>query len=254
MRLLVEEAQADINSPNFAGETPLYFALYYQKEDYFFYLAHRSDAKVNVLTTAGFSLMHMACCKGLLKAVQFIYERHADLADTASDYEGVTPLYLAAISGHVDIVNFLINEAKVSTKDLHAAESRDALFVLVAKRSRPHQQIFCLLMSKGAYETPENLGALLILSVFHGNDVALQSVLSCPQIADVINTAVDSDGVPPLHLAAFHGHQSCVTQLVKAGIDLTRRDKDGESALYYADLGGFDEIADYLREKGVPDS
>ena len=67
-------------------------------------------------------------------------------------------------------------------------------------------------------------------------------------VAQGINLNIsDYDGRTPLHLAASEGHLEVVKYLVNKGVDITPKDRWGNTALADAILNKQDHIALYLK-------
>lgn len=125
--------------------------------------------------------------------------------------EGCTPLWAAAATGHLDVVELLIDRsADVDGRTL--------------TNSTP--------LRAAAYD-----GRLDIVSclVENGADVNARNNFE--------NT--------PLMVACYNGHMSVVTYLIKKGADMDLQDKQGNTVLHYAVERGHFEIANELLALGV---
>ena len=71
----------------------------------------------------------------------------------------------------------------------------------------------------------------------------------CDHGADV--EAHDEDGSRPLDDAAMSGHFPIVKELIEVrNAEINARDDDGRTALWYARVNGYADVADYLVSHG----
>jgi len=152
--------------------------------------AYRSGANLLQKNEEGLNALHLACASGHLEVVQSILEECKDLSCTAGD--GSTPLHLSVYYGFREIAQFLIeNSADLSAVDhegstpLHNA----------AYRGLP--EIITLLVEKGA-------------------DVNAQQMV---------------DNCTALHLAAGQGHDQALARLIQLGADLSMKAQGSKTAM-----------------------
>ncbi|CAI5448043.1 unnamed protein product [Caenorhabditis angaria] len=107
VKYLVDKG-AGINIPNRHGHTSLMIAAYRNKIDVVrLLLEHKAD--VNVQTAKGNSALHDAAECGNCEIVQLLIDSGAVMS---KDFQGVCPLFCAAISGHEEVVEILLEQAK----------------------------------------------------------------------------------------------------------------------------------------------
>jgi ankyrin repeat protein len=69
------------------------------------------------MKTEGSTPLHLAAQNGHLDVVEFLVEQQAEV--NAKETDGWTPLYLAAHNGHFDVVKFLVEQqAELNAKDI----------------------------------------------------------------------------------------------------------------------------------------
>ncbi|XP_020576279.1 potassium channel KOR1-like [Phalaenopsis equestris] len=165
--------------------------------------------KVNSAASDG-DLLHL---KGLIRA-------GADPKKT--DYDGRSPLHIAASRGHVDIVGFLIQEGV----DINATDKYGSTPLLEAIKGK-HDSVVSLLFNKGAKLALDDAGSQLCEAVSRGDSGFLKRVLSC----GVDPNSRDYDHRTPLHIAACEGLYSMAEVLLEAGASVFTADRWGTTPL-----------------------
>jgi cytohesin len=57
----------------------------------------------------------------------------------------------------------------------------------------------------------------------------------------------NSDGVTPLNIAAYNGHEGCVAVLIQAGADVRKANKDGDTPMKIATINKREKVVTLLR-------
>ena len=174
---------------------------------------------------------------GHLEVVKVLVESGVTI-DAKDEWSGRTALHLAADRGHSDIMKFLIAEGadvKVSSNGRYTVLHDIARNGLV--------DIVRLLIDKGAnVNTSSNSGETVLGSAVAGGHVEVVKILIA-EGADV-NAKDDSWGYTLLHSAADRGHKALVEILLENGADVNAAKSDGETPLFSAILGYYDEASD----------
>ncbi|PQE05385.1 hypothetical protein CJF31_00011154 [Rutstroemia sp. NJR-2017a BVV2] len=148
--------------------------------------------------------LHLASESGHLEIVQLLLDHSADIK-AASKY-GSTPLQLASRSGHLEIVQLLLDRGA----DIEAADENGSTPLHLASGSS-HLEIVQLLLDRGAYIE-----------------------------------AVNENRSPPLHSASCGGHLEIIQLLLDYGADINATGEDGWMSLYIASSSGHLEIVQLL--------
>jgi ankyrin repeat protein len=183
------------------GMTPLHLAAFCgQKGMAELLLAHQKN----------FDILD-AAAGGSLEKIKSLLKDNPDLV-FAKDTQGFTPLHWGAVSGHGDVLEFLLtNKADVNARD---NVGRTALHF--AAQNGWADVVELLLTNK----------------------------------ADV-NAKDDSSGFAPLHLAAYFGHTNVVELLLANGADFNVRAKTGITPLGDASSAGQMGVAEVLLSHGA---
>ncbi|XP_047065404.1 potassium channel KOR1-like isoform X2 [Lolium rigidum] len=139
-----------------------------------------------------------------------------------TDYDGRSPLHLAASKGYEDIVQFLIHEGA----DINLTDKFGSTPLLEAVK-HGHGRVATLLFTKGAKLNLENDGSRLCMAVSKGDSEFVQGALAYG--ADP--NSKDYDQRNPLHIAAAEGLYMMAKLLVEAGASVFATDRRGTTPL-----------------------
>lgn len=201
-----------------------------------------------------------AASKGDLGAIQRLAVEGLDL--DCADYDGRTPLHLAAAEGRVEVVRYFVERgADLNPRDRwHGTPLDDAymnfhekVIELLEKhnavRNRSVEESFTWLTdtqdSGASAPQAESSGIVeLIWAASKGALAAIQRLVA----RGVDLAGADYDGRTPLHLGASGGYTDVVLFLINHGVDINPRDRWGNTPLEDAVRHGHDKVASILEK------
>ncbi|XP_067659864.1 putative ankyrin repeat protein RF_0381 [Haliotis asinina] len=174
-----------------------------------FELLVSKDCILPIVQENGKNILHMACVKGNVDMVQHILKKNIVSVD-GEDSMGKTPVMLAAESGHTDVFQLLVSKQC----DIHKT-CRDGNNILHTSCSRGHIDIVKCIVTEG-----------------------------------LIN--IDSPGqnqMTPVMFAAKNGQRDIFDRFTNNKCDMKKQDKDGNSVLHMACIGGNKDIVEEILSK-----
>ncbi|PQQ15447.1 hypothetical protein Pyn_28840 [Prunus yedoensis var. nudiflora] len=146
-----------------------------------------------------------------------------------TDYDGRSPLLVAASKGYEDIIHFLIDQgadAEISDKFGNTP--------LLEAIKNGHDQVASLLVKAGASLTIDDAGEFLCITVARRNLDLLKRLLA----NDINPNAKNYDQRTALHVAASEGLYPMSEFLLEAGSSVLSKDRWGRTPLDEARIGG----------------
>lgn len=154
-----------------------------------------------------------ACKTGDIKKIQELIDNGIKV-NRHFTTEGLFPIHVAALNGHKEICQILLNNGDEANKSTLSYEEHETpLFFAVKGRQ---EEMVAFLLDKGANVDHEN-----------------------------------NDKETPLFGACSHGFKKIFDMLVEAGADLNHKNAHGETPLFFAAYSGSKEIVSFLIEKGA---
>ncbi|KAM7277694.1 hypothetical protein ACFE04_004828 [Oxalis oulophora] len=155
------------------------------------------------------------------------------------DYDGRTPLHLAACRGYEDIVHFLTKEGV----DINAKDNFGNTPLLEAARNG-HDRVARLLSGQGALLMIDDAGSFLCITVAKGDLDVLRRVLSYGADPNSKNY----DQRTPLHIAAREGSILMSKLLIEAGASVLLQDRWGYTPLHEGRRSGNSNLVRLLED------
>eukprot|EP00741_Cyanophora_paradoxa_P001786 tig00000073_g1731.t1 len=158
----------------------------------------------------------------------------------AADYDGRTALHISASEGHVKATELLLRRgADAGRRDRWGGTAMQNAVKF------GHDAVAAILRQHGARLTDADVGDALYVAASEGDIETLQRYVRNGANPNVC----DYDKRTALHLAASEGQLAAVEILLKMGADIDARDRFGCTPLDDALRGGYEDVANLLRER-----
>ncbi len=200
--------------------------------------------------TAMAGQIHEAAKRGDIQTVQDLVQKGVRINEDLDEY-GATALHWAAVKGHRDIGEFLLNKgANVDQKN------RDGDTPLHLAVAFGHKDLIQLLLSKGANideRRKEGTTPLHIAVDRDRTDIA-ELLISKGADMDAQISQGELKGQTPLYRAAGKNFPDMVTLLLSKGGNPNISNKDGDTPLHVAAAYGNKTVVELLLSKGANSS
>ncbi|KAB5560868.1 hypothetical protein DKX38_005825 [Salix brachista] len=156
-----------------------------------------------------------------------------------TDYDGRSPLHLAASRGYEDTTLFLIQEGvDINIKDKFGNTP------LLEAIKNGHDRVSSLLSKQGAILNIDDAGVVLCRAVARGDSDFLKRILS----SGIDPNSKDYDHRTPLHVAASEGLYLMARLLIEAGASVFSKDRWGNTPLVEGRTCGNKNLIKLLEE------
>jgi ankyrin repeat protein len=229
LRALIQK-KVDVNAAEGDGTTALHWASYrddLESAD----LLLRAGAKANAANDLGATPLWTASLNGSLAMVKRLLQAGADPGRAL--IAGETPVMVASRGGYPDVVEALL--ANGANPNAHGARGQTALMWAVAQK---HPEVVQVLLARGA-------------DVHARSDVWSQMMAVPPHGLPQYNRMIPHGGDTPLLFAALSGDLASAKLLVAAGAGVNDTDAWGVTSLVLAAHSGFEDLLDFLLERGA---
>ncbi|XP_068302539.1 potassium channel SKOR-like isoform X2 [Pyrus communis] len=162
-----------------------------------------------------------------------------------ADYDGRSPLHLAALKGHEDMTIFLIQEGV----DINIKDNFGNTPLLEAIKNG-NDRVSSLLIQEGASLNIENAGSFICTSIARGDADLLKRLLA----NGVDPNSKDYDHRTPLHVAASEGLYVMAKLLLESGASVFSRDRWGNTPLDEGRMCGNKNLIKLLEEAKAAES
>ena len=195
--------------------------------------------------------IHKHALNGKLKAIKKLANSKGIDCLEARDLEGCSPLHYAALSGHKEIVEFLLNK-NVNINPL----DKGGMSPLFGGVLGGHIEIINILLKNGADKNIINEDGETVLdyALTHAYPQNIFVTGSCDKILECVeylkNLGFKTNADKSIILAAQTGNFDSVKQHLASGGDVNKN-KDGLSPLSWAVTRGDRDIAKYLISHGA---
>jgi ankyrin repeat protein len=245
VQYLVAEVKVDISLEDNDGDNAFSIAAWQGHLEVMLYL-QQQGADINLKPKVG-NRTHLmvAASKGKTEAVRWLCE-HGALPEE-KDKQDFTALHWTAAHGHVETVQYLVEEAKV---DMSAEDNNgNTAFSIAAWQG--HLEVMLYLQQHGADITlkPQVDNRTHLMAAAEGDNIEVVRWL-CEH--GVLPEAKDKDGRTALHLAAGCGYLEIVQYLIEeAKVVLSAEDNNGNTAFSIAAWEGQLAVMVYLHQHGA---
>ncbi|XP_016652279.1 PREDICTED: potassium channel KOR1-like [Prunus mume] len=156
-----------------------------------------------------------------------------------TDYDGRSPLHLAALRGHEDIALFLIQEGvDINIKDTFGNTP------LLEAIKNGNDRVSSLLIKEGASLKMDNAGSFICTAITKGDSDFIKRLLS----NGIDPNSKDYDHRTPLHVAASEGLYMMAKLLLEAGASVFSKDRWGNTPLDEGQMCGNKNLIKLLEE------
>jgi ankyrin repeat protein len=159
------------------------------------------------------------------------------------DFDGRTPLHLAAANGFKEVVEYLHTLEATNVNAIDRWRQNP----VGAAKANGHEEIVKILFANGAVTVDRHLGSKLCQAAADGD---LHGLIEMKHSGVDFNTG-DYDSRTALHLAAAEGHLHIVKYLLSQGVHVLCKDRFGGTALQDAEREDHDHIVEFLKKKGA---
>lgn len=203
---------ADCNAKDNSGKSPLHLVATKDYPDCCQELLKRPELDLNIRNKNEDTPLHHAAREGRNQVCLIILE-HSDVQVDAQNKKGMTPLHIAAQENHSTVIR--------------------------------------LLLDKGASWKQRDKYSYMAIhyAALKGFPESCEALLCDNSVREAQLKATVRDQKTPLMLAAKGGHHKCCVKLANANINA--HDKEGNSALYFAARGGFENTVTELLACGA---
>ncbi|XP_044729552.1 serine/threonine-protein phosphatase 6 regulatory ankyrin repeat subunit A-like [Chrysoperla carnea] len=257
---LLIKNKADVNIRNNNGATPLQIAVANGQKVAAAFLI-KNKAEVNATHKYGLTPLHTAVIKGNKEIVNLLIKNKAKV-NAKSDHG--TPLQLAMIIAHLEILKFLIAKGadinvvdNKMVKPAVLAGNKDIVETLL--KTKPHINIkdpeYAELLHSAIIKGHTHLVKYFIKKGFDVNSNNFLNVtplyiaagIDQEEIAEILitngaNVNVVTEGGAPLHVATEHGHNNVVQILLRNGASIDIKDSKNRTPLELAVVHGYVQI------------
>ncbi|XP_044764144.1 ankyrin repeat domain-containing protein 16-like [Coccinella septempunctata] len=192
------------------------------------------------------TILHIAAQYGHIEIINYLLNQFSPKMVDVRNTDNKTPLHSAAQFGNFACVRKLVQ----SGADINALKRSDWTPVMLActKPEHNYKEIVEYLCEKGAILNFKNKDGWTCLHLASRN--ANPSILRVLCERNIDFKSVTNNGRTALHISALHGNLEH-TELLVSKIDINSEDSSGNTPFHEAVLGGNIDLIDFLVDKGA---
>lgn len=237
---------ANVNATDWAGQTPLHYAVLGRNAKIVSAMLEREDVECNAedtsLSGGGASPLSMAVRMDLPQVVDMLLAKGADAAKPCVAAEA----YFAAKHGDVDIFRSLVAHGMMLDY-----VDRDCNTMLHAAATYGRVGIVKVLIDNGARPVIRNSNGVIPLYRAAEDGYVGVARLLLDEMSPAEASWKTIDGLTPLHAALKRGHHALAEVLLEAGVDVNVQDRRGQTPLHAAAIVGDRKMAKALVKRGA---
>lgn len=247
LKYLHDECGMNIEQTNLDGKRPLHEAAQYSQPDCVEYLL-RQGAAVDSMKRADWTALMLACTKSNMDVIRILIEEGAAASLSMRNKDGWTCFHLACRQGQADIIAYLL----ALQPQIWQTTSRNGRTPLHTAALHGHLNVVELLIQHGDinWRAADNCGTTPFMDAVRSGHIAVaRYLLQCD-----MDCSRDRDGMRrhSLHLAAQAGCAEAINFLLdECGVEIDVLSGDGSDALFFAAREGLVEAAGILLDRGV---
>ncbi|KAF4945998.1 hypothetical protein FGADI_11501 [Fusarium gaditjirri] len=227
---------------SFDGQTPLQWAIQFNRVGLAKHLIHSEEVKRNLSDGSGKEVLFWAAENGFTEIVRMMLSIE-NISVNSRNTHRETPLHIAARSGRLDVVKLLL---QIKGIDCEPRNDRD-LTPLLSAVERCYGDVVKVLLEAGNCNANMKDGHGQTLLSRAASDGSCSMVKLLLGARDINVNLRDNDGKTPIMSAAMLGHFDAVKLLLGAeGIKVNLVDHLGKTARDYAIIFGQQAILDRL--------
>eukprot|EP00731_Ephydatia_muelleri_P000789 Em0001g789a len=186
------------------------------------------------------TIAHDAAVKGDVATLRFLLSSH-EIDPVCSDESGSTLVHKASQCGHLAILRMLCSDLPLAY--MQAADSNFDTPAMLAIQGGHVECLQYLIQEGGVPLEVKDAGGETLLhhAAYHGQHRCLElllKLLKATQKTDQPTEILDDSGVTPAHFAAQRGHLECLQLLMNYGYSVILPDREGQKPSDWADAMG----------------
>ena len=238
-KLLIEQNDAALMTPNIMGSLPFHISCIYKNIETAKYLFQMFPESIDIADSMGNYPIHCLLSFGegkKMELTQFLIERNAG-ALTKSGARGCLPLHIACIFDELEVVKVIFNAYPEAIYEKNDDGKTPSQILLTSP----------LLDTQLRYIHLDEYENLPIHRGLQNGDILLGTIKLIHKANPERIRAADSQGRLPVHIACDSGQFDIVKFLIETdGDSIERYDTEGNCALHHSCIAGDCGIIDYI--------